>query len=494
MVQSLLSIRERRVAWHLPCGTFMDVTKKISGRVLAVVLSVAMLFTCGVFLPSGTVSAKAKKAAYSSKNNNIKSAVFYIAVDKNNDGKINSKDKVYYYTMKELKAYKQQVSYHYGNHGEGETTTVKGAKLSSLIKNLKSSGIKSSWTIQYAEEDAFHATQATYKDTVGGLTSKTGVGNGSGAGIAAETIIGYEAKMTYDKPDSNNVNDKTFSKFTTYVEPSLLRAYRQTSSANSSVLKNFMGVVISKSGTTLTGKSGYTETFMSDKNTKEKIASDKEVAGIPAGMKWAARPSKYTMEYAKVSSKNSKKVNKYNGTSIIVTGASDYSKKAVKFYWTENTFFSPTVNGVTKKLVRSDISKSAVTIPTQPTSSPNTYWGYDKPMYVRYTGQSLSTLVSSLTSPKEGQKVYVYIENDDGSRDNVSSSLDNYFVAYSQQQSKRSTNIADYNRKTINYTVSRLIDTTTAKVEASDGASDYSVVSGKTPTYIENAKVVIVVK
>ena len=85
-----------------------------------------------------------------------------------------------------------------------------------------------------------HATTDSYKDTVAGLTDANGNGNGSGAGIAAETIIGYQGKMTYDTPDANNVNDTKYNNFTTYVEPSLLRAYRQTNSANSSVLKNFM--------------------------------------------------------------------------------------------------------------------------------------------------------------------------------------------------------------------------------------------------------------
>ncbi|MCI2062455.1 MAG: hypothetical protein LKJ83_06750 [Eubacteriaceae bacterium] len=458
-------------------------------KAAAVILSVMMVFTCFVFVPAGNANAASKKAPYKS-GQSIKNAVFYIAVDVNNDGKITySKDKVYYYTLAQLKAYKNTVSYHYGNHGEGETISVKGAKLSSMLKRLSGVKIKSSWIIQYAEEDAFHATTDSYKDTVAGLTDANGNGNGSGAGIAAETIIGYQGKMTYDTPDANNVNDTKYNNFTTYVEPSLLRAYRQTNSANSSVLKNFMGVVISKSGTTLTGKSGYTEQFYSDKNTSEKINEDKEVAGIPAGMKWAARPSKYTMEYAKVSkTKNTKKRNHWNGTSTVVTGSADYAKKTVKFYWTENNFFNTVVNGKTTKYVRSDLSKNSVTIPTQPTASPNKYWGYDKPMYIRYNGKWLKDIVTAGTGES------VYIVNKDGTKTDITSTIGNYFVAFSQTQSKRSTNIADYNRKTVNYTYSELIDTSTAKVEASDGDADYTAVSGKTPTVITNVKSITVTK
>jgi hypothetical protein len=67
-------------------------------------------------------------------------------------------------------------------------------------------------------------------------------------------------------------------------------------------------------------------------------------------------------------------------------------------------------------------------------------------------------------------------------------------VAFSQTQSKRSTNIADYNRKTVNYTYSELIDTSSANVEASDGDADYTAISGKIPTVITNAKSITVTK
>lgn len=452
-------------------------------KFIALLLTAAMALSCFAFMQAGTAKAASGKNPANS-GTNIKNAVFYIAVDADNDGTVTgSDDRVYYYTLNEIKAYGDQVSYHYGNHGEGETATVKGAELSNMLKDLKGVSIDSSWKIQYAESDAFHATSTSSIDTVQGLTNKAGVGNASGAGIPAETIIGYQCKMTFDKPDANNVNDKTFNDFTTFVEPSLLRAYRQTNSANTSVLKNFMGVVISADGDTLTGDSGYTERSFSDDDYGMKIASDKTVNAIPTGMRWAAAP-RTELAYAKLSTK--KQDSAFNGTSISVVGGADAADVNADFYWTETTYFKTNANGTEKNYLRSDLIDGASQAPEQPTASPNKYWGYNKPMYVRYNGQWLKDLVNV----PAGQKAYVV--KADGTLLDITSTLNNYFVAYSYQQSKRSTNIVDYNRKTVNYGHSVLVDTASAAVEASDGDSDYTVASGKTPNIIENAKAVIV--
>ncbi|MEA4921921.1 MAG: fibronectin type III domain-containing protein [Eubacteriaceae bacterium] len=454
----------------------MDITCSKRNKIIAVILTLAMVMSCFGFMQTATANAASGKSPATA-GTNIKNAVFYIAVDADNNGTVTGDtDKIYYYTLDEIKAYGDQVGYHYGNHGEGETAAIKGAKLSNMISDLKDVTVDEDWMIQYAEEDAFHATQDSYKDTVKSLTDTSST--------PKETIIGYQCKMTYDKPDANNVNDTQFYDFTTFVEPSLLRAYRQTNSANSSVLKNFMGVVISKSGKTLKGDSGYTEKSMSDDDYGMQVADDKDIYGVPTGMRWPARP-RVDLAYAKLSSKIQSRG--FNGVSVSVKAAEKAEDQTVEFYWTETPYFKTNINGTAKSLLRSELINGSAQVPAQPTASPNKYWGYNKPMYVRYNGQWLKDL---LTVPA-GQKAYVI--KADGSMQDITASINNYFVAYSYQQSKRSSNIWDYNRKTVNYDHSVLVDTTSAKVEASDGDSDYTPISGKEPTLIENAKAIITV-
>lgn len=467
----------------------MQVITKKQSRAIAVILAVLMLLSCFSFIQGSAYAASKGKRPYKS-GDNIKNAVFYIAIDADNNGSIQDEgDKVYYYTLDEIKNFSDEVKYHYGNHGEGETSTVRGAKLSSMLENLQGFEINSTtekWKIQYAEEDAFHASDKASKDTVKGLTDKDGDGNASGVAMPAETIIGYECKMTYDKPDANNVNDTKFNSFTTFVEASLLRAYRQTNSANTSVLKNFMGVVISESGASLSGKSGYTIKALSDDDGEMAVADDHEVSALMEGMKWPVRPQ--SLAYAKLSSINSLSYNGFNGVSSYVTAAADTSK-VVKFYYTESPYFIVDNNGKTSKYLRSDLIEGSETTPSassDPSNKP--CYGYYQPMFYRYQGQLLSNLIS----PKAGQKVYLTKEN--GTMMDITSKIDKFFVAFSNTQSKKSSNQVEYNRKVVNYSSVKLVDLSTAQVvEAplNEGGAGSIVESGKVPVSYDKASIVI---
>ncbi len=406
----------------------------------------------------------------------IRGSVFYIAVDADGNGKVTDEgDGIYYYTLDEIKNKNEEVPFYYGNHGEGETANVIGAKLSTLIEDMNGTVIGNDWIIQYMEEDAFHATNAEYQDTVGSLTDENGVGNGSGAGIATETMIGWANKLIYDKPDANNVNDTDYVPFTDYDrEPSFVRAYRQTNSANSSVLKLLKGVVITnkQEGIDLpSGKCGYQ--LCSVDAAGNKIADDYEALGLLEGMKWLPTPN-VDVPWANVTS----------DAHETVTIGSDASQE-VAFTYEETPFFEWTVDGTQYSLKRSELAAGGIEYPESNVFNgvSYTYFGYNKPMYERYQGKHLKDILGDLTGKN------VYIVKQDGSRVDITQKVDDIFTAYYYTQSKKSTNISNAKRVPLNFDHSVLIDVTTADLEYSNGDEDYEVVSGKTPEKYENAYV-----
>jgi hypothetical protein len=457
----------------------MNFTNSRKSKWLAVLLTIAMVATCVAIMPLGTAKAAAAKKA---PNGSTKNAVFYIAVDADADGTVTgAKDAVYYYTLKEIKAYGDTQSYSFINHGVMENVSVKGAKLKNLLDNTTGIDWNSSWKIQYMEEDAYHASAENYKDTIQGLTDPQGAGNGSGSGKPADTIIGYAAMTTYEKPDANNVNETTYTNFTDYErDMSSVRAYRQGTNANDSTLKMLNGVVISPSGD-LSGKNGYQ--LVSRDNAGNKIAPDKEILGFPAGIKWEAEPN-INVGWATLDSEQD---GAWTGTGRRVTIGTG-SDAEVAFRYTEKPFLKVTANGRTTTFKRSNIDAMSEEYPSNTDGSGTAYkyYGYDKPMYIRYQGVELSSLLSE---PENGEKVYLVTEN--GTVKDITDSIDKYFVAEYYSQSKSSTNISNSKRMPLNYDAAVLVDKTSAPVEYSNDDSDFNAASGQKPTIYENAQIVV---
>lgn len=471
----------------------MNFSTKKHNRAAALVIAAAMMFTCFVFTDGAY--AASKKSPYE-KGSNIKNAVFYIAVDADGNGKItDDADAVYYYTYNEIINAGEEVAFHYGNHGQGETANVKGAKLSTLLDNLEGVDIQKDWIIQYMEEDAYHASYAEYQDTVQGLTDENGVGNGSGSAMAVETMIGYANKTVFDAPDANNVSDTEYVDFLDYSrEPSYVRAYRQTASANSSVLKLLKGVVVSNNvrqddAALPSGKNGYILKSVNSQGTA--IADDYTVQGLLEGMKWSVTPN-VNVPWATL---NSSQSGSWNGTSKLITVDNKLTegKKAkptaeVAFTFTEQPFFTVYHNDKVTQLLRSNLAGEGYEYPTSNVKDGTSYeyFGYNKPMYVRYQGVYLDNLIDVNTGDK------VYIVRGDGSTLDITDRVDDFFVAYYYTQSKSSSNISNGKRVPLNYESAVFVDTKSAAIEYSNDISDYKVESGKEADIITGAEIAVV--
>lgn len=464
---------------------------KTKSRIAAAFVAVMMILTCFSFADGAY--AASKKSPYK-KGNNINKAVFYIAVDADGNGKITDEgDAVYYYTYDEIKNAGEEVAFYYGNHGEGETANVKGAKLSTLLDNIEGVDIKDDWIIQYMEEDAYHATSPEYQDTVRGLTDENGVGNGSKSGLPAETVIGYANKTVYDNPDENRVNDTDYVSFLNYErEASYVRAYRQTNSANSSVLKVLKGVVVSNNeradGAALpTAKTGYI--LRSVDSNGDAIADDYTVQGLMEGMDWPVTPN-VIVTWADLTNQSGN----WNGVSKVVTidGNLTTEKKpkpttVVSFRYKEKTFYKANNNGVVTELLRSNIASQGREFPESNVKDGTSYefFGYNKPMYVRYQGMYLRSLID----PASDDNVYIVQKN--GKALDITDTVDDYFVAYYYTESKSATNISNGKRVPLNYDSAVFVDTKSAEIEYSNNSGDHTPESKKGATIYKNAEIVI---
>ena len=124
----------------------------------------------------------------------------------------------------------------------GTTTNAHGFPVTTLIDSLvdlygEPLAVNNTWSIQYLEEDAFHATGAAYIDTIAAARDTT------------KPMITFEISETSVTPTKYNVNDTAY-KWAENLYPEYLRVYRQTDSANSSVLKMMMGIAVSPDGRT----------------------------------------------------------------------------------------------------------------------------------------------------------------------------------------------------------------------------------------------------
>ena len=466
-------------------------TAKSKRKIIALLVAAAMVFTCFSFIEGTASAATGKKMPYE-KGQNIKNAVFYIAVDAEGDGNITgNNDAVYYYTYSEIKNTGDEVAYHYGNHGQGETANVKGAKVSTLLEGLQLKdgvSIGDDWVIQYMEEDAYHgnpaAGYASYRDTVAGLTDPEGNGNGSGAGVPAESIVGYSLKTIYDNPDANNVNDKDYVSFLDFErEASHVRAYRQTTSANSSVMKMLKGITVTnpEGGVLQDPDPGYT--LVSVDSDGNKIADDYVVEGLLTGMVWPATPN-VDVPWADLSTSQS---GNWNGASKIITIGEDYNQE-VSFKFVEKPFFEAYGSDSETVLKRSNIAQMAYEYPTSNVIDGTKYefFGFNKPMYVRYYGVKLTEV---LDDTQDNEKVYILDEN--GKRIDITERVDDFFVAQYYTQSKSSSNISNRKRTPLDYGYSVLVDTASADIEYSNDSSDYTPISGKGAVEYKNANILI---
>ncbi|MGI5825573.1 MAG: InlB B-repeat-containing protein, partial [Bacillota bacterium] len=468
------------VAWDYENGTTVNESKQIND------LALYLPGTAGnntVFYSLSEIEVTSdqpgERLKYEYKTgDDISDSVFYIAV-KDETGNVH----YYYYTEDEIKAYGEETAYKYVNHSMTETTTTKGVKLKTLIDQLDIS-VDENWIIQYAEEDGYHADTAnavessSYKDRVKDLTNESTKTSGE-VEPARNTSIAYAINMKYDTTDDdpNNVSDPE-GVFNTYKDGSLLRGYRQTSSANSSVLKYLIGVTISPDGKLLPGGSGCTINYYSSANKQLTVKAPTVIKGLVPGMKWAAKAKSITNAELAASQNAGYQP---QGESFIITAGTP-ADVSVSFYYDEGVYFQVNNNGKVTNYVYTDLVAKGIEIPKEEDYSEYKFYGYNKPMYVRYNGCWLKDLVgeapNGLTIKDESGKT-VTVKADE---------IDDYFVAYNHIQSKKSTNIANYKRVTTTYEHPTVIKPATASVEFSTNISDYTPISGKTPeVLIENA-------
>ena len=197
-------------------------------------------------------------------------------------------------------------------------------------------------------------------------------------------------------------------------------------------------------------------------------------------MKWAAAPQK--LQWAKT-----------DEAVKVITAEKVASAKAaaqeVAYTYTENTCLNVTIDGKTKAFKRLDVKEAAdVEVPSAPKeATPYEYYGYNKPMYVRYQGAWLKDLIGTVPA---GKKVYVAAA--DGKVTDITKSAEDYFVAYYYSESKSSSNISNGKRVPLNYEYGVLVDTASAPVEYSNAEEDYRPASGKMPAVYAKPKGVIV--
>lgn len=449
----------------------MQTIGKRQSKIIAVILAMAMALSCFTLLPQSANAATGDKQPYK-EGDDISDKVFYIAVDGDGDGNfLGEADGIYYYSYDEIKNAGDTVRYEYGNHGEQEYVSVKGAKVSTLLEDL-SIEVQPSWIIQYMEDDAYHADKANYQDTVQGLTDPDGVGNGSGVPLPAESIVAYATKTTYENPGKSRVNETKYTNIIDYErEASYVRGYRQTDSANSAVLKLMHGIVVSNDvnkDNLPNGEVGY-QLYSVDAGGN-KIADDYEVMGFVEGMKWAAT---YNVDVPWATCTESPK---------IVTIGSDATQE-VSFTFTENPFFEVVKGGDTTVLLRSQLAQNGIEIPGTNINPYNgieyEFFGYNKPMYVRYQGITLENALSGVI--EDGDKVYVVKSN--GEKMNITDRVEDFFVAYYHTESKGATNISNGKRTPLDYEYSALVDMASERIYYSNDISDYTEKGAEPDTY-----------
>ena len=389
----------------------------------------------------------------------ISNAVFYLGVETSSGGAVN----YYYYTKQELAQYETTTDFAYNDHTIYKTATAKGAKLSDLLAKITGAAITDDMIVQYAEQDGYHADAATaitassYKDKVSWLTSTSHDLNG-GTIAPAQTVIAYGVHEEYQHPDTNNVNDPYENGVKVYKDADnnsgYLRAYRNTGSntytgnvggANATVIKYLMGAVVSYSGSIFKGTNGYVQKTVSAANPTIAVAAPVTVTGLMPGMKFAAKAP------AVVNSTLASGEAAYQLLDI-VTGAA----LTATFEYSEAPYFYVKNNGTTTNYVYTEMVKNGVQTPTAGDYSSYDAagnYGYSSPMFYRYNGMWLSSMLSGITGYNS-----VTVTATNGTTTNISAAdISKYFIAYNNTQSKGSTNTSFGKRVTSTYDNPKLI-------------------------------------
>lgn len=139
------------------------------------------------------------------------------------------------------------------------------------------------------------------------------------------------------------------------------------------------------------------------------------------------------------------------------------------------------------ELLRSNIASQGREFPESNVKDGTSYefFGYNKPMYVRYQGMYLRSLID----PASDDKVYIVQKN--GKSLDITDTVDDYFVAYYYTESKSATNISNGKRVPLNYDSAVFVDTKSAEIEYSNNSGDYTPESKKGATIYKNAEIVI---
>lgn len=403
----------------------------------------------------------------------ITDAVFYLAV-KDERRKLH----YFYYTMDDIKVYAKQTAYTYVNHSITETATVIGAPLTEMLKDLPLA-VNEDWVIQYAEIDGYHAepqkaaAHSEFKDKVADLlvpSNKNGDSEPS-----RKTTIAYEVNMRYQTPqtDKNNRDDPA-GVFKHFADGSLLRAYRRTASAGSTVIKYLIGVCISPNGDLLQGNAGCVVNSRSAVNTDVDLIEPIVVKGLLDGMNWAVKAP--VLPNSVLSVQKQQSGYDAGAESLPVTAKTNPQAAAVNFYFDESPYFTAVKGMQSFEYTYSDFVLMSKEIPKASDFAGYEYYGYNKPMYVRYKGVWLHELLG---------KKQVRLTDCDG-RSFVLSADEaaGCFLAYCSIQSKKSTNIANYKRVTRTYKMPLLLMPFSAPVEFSCEHSDYESGSGKLPEIV----------
>ncbi|MFA5383947.1 MAG: cohesin domain-containing protein [Eubacteriales bacterium] len=415
----------------------------------------------------GPIAITATNGQFSVPRNNkepggdISNSVYYIAVKDSANGET----KYYYYTKEELQGYETQESYTYDDHSVIKTVTCKGALLKDLLNNLQGVTITDDMVIQYAEEDAYHADPNTavidsnYKDTVASLTQQTVNGSGSTKN-PVRSIVSHLIHEEYANPDAYNVNDPPGVFKDADNNSGFLRAYRDTGSANSAVIKYLMGVVVSTDGALLTGNNGCVATCVSDKNPAIKVANDSTIKGLLPGMQYAVKAPAVTNAALTAGQTN---------PVLITVGDGAPSTQVITFTYTEDTYFyvKNITTGATTNYTYTDLIAAHVQMPD---AGANTApYGYSRPMYYRYNGVWLSSLLSGVSGDYT-----VKLVAKGGTKTDITDNIALYFAAYNNTQSKSSANIPEGKRVTITYNDAKIIIPGAGENITGSGATDYT--------------------
>jgi len=274
------------------------------------------------------------------------------------------------------------------------------------------------------------------------------------------SIITYLIHEEYAAPDANNVNDPAGVYKDADNNSGYLRAYRDTGVANSTVIKYLMGIVVSTDGSLLKQDNGITVRCVSSKNPEIKVVPDSLVQGLIPGMDFAVKAPAAT---------NATLASGQTDPVLIVVGSGKPATQVLTFKYDEATYFyvADKTAGTQQNYVYTDLVASGIQVPE---AAANTApYGYSRPMYYRYNGVWLSSLLGEL-----GDDYIVSLVAKDGSKTDVTSKKDLVFVAYNNTQSKGSTNIPEGKRVTKTYNDAKVIVPSAGENITGSAADDYT--------------------